>query len=63
MNERDAHAFNHREEVFQRAGVCDLYGAAILELSPNVVRIRAHRARLKPRKDLKPQSPARHANG
>jgi RNA polymerase sigma-70 factor (ECF subfamily) len=37
--------------------------AAILELSPNVVRIRAHRARLKLREELKPQSPARHANG
>jgi RNA polymerase sigma factor (sigma-70 family) len=33
--------------------------AAILELSPNVVRIRAHRARLKLREELSSQSPAR----
>jgi RNA polymerase sigma-70 factor (ECF subfamily) len=37
--------------------------AAILELSPNAVRIRAHRARLKLREELKSQSPAGHANG
>jgi RNA polymerase sigma-70 factor, ECF subfamily len=37
--------------------------AAILELSPNVVRIRAHRARLKLREELRPQSPARQTNG
>jgi RNA polymerase sigma-70 factor (ECF subfamily) len=36
--------------------------AAILELSPNVVRIRAHRARLKLREELK-SSPVRHTNG
>jgi RNA polymerase sigma-70 factor (ECF subfamily) len=36
--------------------------AAILQLSPNVVRIRAHRARLKLREELKPTSPARHAH-
>ena len=37
--------------------------AAILELSPNVVRIRAHRARLKLREELRPQSLARQTNG
>jgi RNA polymerase sigma-70 factor, ECF subfamily len=37
--------------------------AAILELSPNAIRIRAHRARVKLREELRPQSTARHANG
>lgn len=37
--------------------------AAILELSPNTVRVRAHRARLKLREALKSQSPASHPNG
>jgi RNA polymerase sigma-70 factor (ECF subfamily) len=34
--------------------------AAILDLSPNVVRIRAHRARLKLREQLRSQDPVRH---
>lgn len=34
--------------------------AAILDLSPNVVRIRAHRARLKLREQLSRSDPARH---
>jgi RNA polymerase sigma-70 factor (ECF subfamily) len=37
--------------------------AAILELSPNVVRIRAHRARLKLREALESQSRVRQTNG
>jgi DNA-directed RNA polymerase specialized sigma24 family protein len=37
--------------------------AAILGLSPNVVRIRAHRARLKLREELRSESPANHATG
>ena len=37
--------------------------AAILELSPNVVRIRAHRARLKLREELQPLSTARQTSG
>jgi RNA polymerase sigma-70 factor, ECF subfamily len=37
--------------------------AAILELSPNAVRIRAHRARLKLREELKSRIPATHPNG
>ncbi len=36
--------------------------AAILELTPNVVRIRAHRARRKLREELKSQSHVRHTN-
>lgn len=36
--------------------------AAIMELSPNVVRIRAHRARLKLREELKSERPVRHTN-
>lgn len=36
--------------------------AAILELSPNVVRIRAHRARLKLREELKPLGATRQTS-
>jgi RNA polymerase sigma-70 factor (ECF subfamily) len=37
--------------------------AAILELSPNVVRIRAHRARIKLREELKPLTTTRQISG
>ena len=37
--------------------------ATILELTPNVVRIRAHRARRMLREQLKAQSPVRHTHG